>query len=381
MSSENVYRLNQILDSANYKASIRTKRDAVYIRGTFLGADGKRVRKEIALNAKIYDFTTCRDRIRDFYLEYEKKGHLPKLFSWNKTLEVKEVRKNTVEYGIEKFKEDYWESKGNPSEEEKTSESKRTLISYNDQLRKLEKYNDLELTPELLRTVIEEKSSPNTKPRQDMCKIFKRLGKLFFIESDLKDLDKIRGKYIPKKRTRLDDDAIVEEIDKVRDHQKYGWLTAAVFIYGCRPNEAFSLIPQKDGISKAVNCPKAEEKAIKFPIALGLEKDDYKPELLIKRWDILNRPKDCFYWDLDNGLYDSNEMKKKVEAWTKWLAKNRTLKFGLVDMRHYWGIRSIHANMEIRIACKSLGHSQAIHMKTYNSTYEEIDAIKGAKKL
>jgi hypothetical protein len=173
-----------------------------------------------------------------------------------------------VEYGIEKFKEDYWESKGNPSEEEKTSESKRTRISYNDQLRKLEKYNDLELTPELLRTVIEEKSSPNTKPRQDMCKIFKRLGKLFFIESDLKDLDKIRGKYIPKKRTRVFD-AIVEEIDKIREHQKYGWLTAAVFIYGCRPNEAFTIIPQKDGIAKAVNSPKAEEKAVKFPIALG----------------------------------------------------------------------------------------------------------------
>ena len=68
-------------------------------------------------------------------------------------------------------------------------------------------------------------------------------------------------------------------------------------------------------------CPKAEEKAVKFPIALGLEKDDYKPELLIKRWDILNRPKSLFYWDLDNGLYDSNEMKKKVEGWSKWLAK------------------------------------------------------------
>ena len=37
--------------------------------------------------------------------------------------------------------------------------------------------------------------------------------------------------------------------------------------------------------------------------------------------------------------------------------------------------------MESRIACKSLGHSQAIHMKTYNSTHIEIDAIKGAKKL
>ena len=380
MSSENVFRLNQILDSGNYKASIRTKRDAVYIRGTFLCSNGKRVRKEIALNAKIYDFTTCRDRIRDFYLEYERKGYLPNEFSWNKTVEVKEFAKNTVEYGIEKFKEEYWESKGNPSEEEKTSESKRTLISYTDQLRKLEKYNNLELTPELLRTVIEEKSRPNTKPRQDMCKIFKRLGKLFFVESDLKEIDKIRGKYVPSKRKRIDEDSVVEDIDKIRDHPKYGWLTAAVFIYGCRPNEAFSIVPQENGIAKAVNCPKAQKKSVKFPIALGLEKDNYKPDILIKRWNIFDVQRD-FYFDLENDLYDSEEMKKKVEAWTKWLKKNTVSSFGLVDLRHYWGIRSIYADLDIRTSCKSLGHSQAIHTKTYNSTYEEIDAIKGAKRL
>ena len=380
MSSENVFRLNQILDSGNYKASIRIKRDAVYIRGTFLCSNGKRVRKEIALNAKIYDFTTCRDRIRDFYLEYERKGYLPKEFSWNKTVEVKEFAKNTVEYGIEKFKEEYWESKGNPSEEEKTSESKRTLISYTDQLRKLEKYNNLELTPELLRTVIEENSRPNTKPRQDMCKIFKRLGKLFFVESDLKEIDKIRGKYIPSKRKRIDEDSVVEDIDKIRDHPKYGWLTAAVFIYGCRPNEAFSIVPQENGIAKAVNCPKAQKKSVKFPIALGLEKDNYKPDILIKRWNIFDVQRD-FYFDLENDLYDSEEMKKKVEAWTKWLKKNTVSSFGLVDLRHYWGIRSIYADLDIRTSCKSLGHSQAIHTKTYNSTYEEIDAIKGAKRL
>ena len=380
MSSENVFRLNQILDSGNYKASIRTKRDAVYIRGTFLCSNGKRVRKEIALNAKIYDFTTCRDRIRDFYLEYERKGYLPNEFSWNKTVEVKEFAKNTVEYGIEKFKEEYWESKGNPSEEEKTSESKRTLISYTDQLRKLEKYNNLELTPELLRTVIEENSRPNTKPRQDMCKIFKRLGKLFFVESDLKEIDKIRGKYVPSKRKRIDEDSVVEDIDKIRDHPKYGWLTAAVFIYGCRPNEAFSIVPQENGIAKAVNCPKAQKKSVKFPIALGLEKDNYKPDILIKRWNIFDVQRD-FYFDLENDLYDSEEMKKKVEAWTKWLKKNTVSSFGLVDLRHYWGIRSIYADLDIRTSCKSLGHSQAIHTKTYNSTYEEIDAIKGAKRL
>ena len=73
MSSENILRLNQLLDAGGYKASIRTKRDAVYIRGTFFDVDGIKKRKEIALNAKIFDFSTCRDRINDFYMQYSKK--------------------------------------------------------------------------------------------------------------------------------------------------------------------------------------------------------------------------------------------------------------------------------------------------------------------
>ena len=122
------------------------------------------------------------------------------------------------------------------------------------------------------------------------------------------------------------------------------------------------------------------KKSVKFQIALGLKKDNYRTDLLIKRWNIFDVQRD-FYFDLENDLYDSEEMKKKVEAWTKWLKKNTVSSFGLVDLRHYWGIRSIYADLDIRTSCKSLGHSQAIHTKTYNSTYEEIDAIKGAKRL
>ena len=44
-------------------------------------------------------------------------------------------------------------------------------------------------------------------------------------------------------------------------------------------------------------------------------------------------------------------------------------------------MRAINANIEIRIACRSLSHRKAINMKTFNSTYEEIDLIKGVKKL
>lgn len=50
-------------------------------------------------------------------------------------------------------------------------------------------------------------------------------------------------------------------------------------------------------------------------------------------------------------------------------------------MKHYCGIKSIFLNMEIKIAYKPFGQSPAKHMKIYNSTYEEIDEIKGVKKL
>ena len=82
-----------------------------------------------------------------------------------------------------------------------------------------------------------------------------------------------------------------------------------------------------------------------------------------------------FYFDLENDLYDSEEMKKKVEAWTKLLKKNPVSSFGLVYLRHYGGIKSIYIDFDIRTSSKSLGPSQAIITKTYNSTHEELDAI------
>ena len=53
----------------------------------------------------------------------------------------------------------------------------------------------------------------------------------------------------------------------------------------------------------------------------------------------------------------------------------------LTDIRHNWGVRSIHAGLDARVASKSLGHSINTHYEIYNSTYEQIDAIKASKKL
>ena len=173
MSSENILRLNQLLDTNGYKASIRTKRDAVYIRGTFLDRDGTRKRKEIALNSKIYDFATCRDRINNFYIEYEKDKCLPKEFSWNKKTVIKEVKRNTVGKAREQFIKDFWERKGVTEESEQTTESKRTLKSYEVQLNKLDEYKDSTLTPDLLAQVILDKSKANSNQEMICAKFLK----------------------------------------------------------------------------------------------------------------------------------------------------------------------------------------------------------------
>ena len=144
--------------------------------------------------------------------------------------------------------------------------------------------------------------------------------------------------------------------------------------------EAFTLNVEKGGIATAVNCPKAKAKHIKFPVALGIEKDNFNPDSLLDRWDMYNVER-IYSWSLEKNDYDSEVCRGKVEAWTKWLRKNDVINFGLVDLRHYWGIRSIYADIDVRQACKSLGHSYAVHTSTYNSTYSEIDAIKTQKKL
>ena len=107
------------------------------------------------------------------------------------------------------------------------------------------------------------------------------------------------------------------------------------------------------------------KKSFKFQIALGLKKDNYRTDLLIKRWNIFDAQRHL-YFDIDYDLYYSEEIKKKVEAWTKWLKKNKVPSFGLVDLGHYWGIRSVYSDLDI---------------KTYSATYEEIDEIMGAKRL
>ena len=162
----------------------------------------------------------------------------------------------------------------------------------------------------------------------------------------------------------------------VRDNEKWGWLTASLFVFGTRSGETFSLIPDLEtGTATSVCIPKGKKSMyIKYPIALT-------KELAIK-WELDNIER-VYSFELNN--YDPKESKyvtDKLRAWLQPRAKEVGLE-GIqpTDIRHDWGVRSIHAEIDPRAAAKSMGHSLKTHYDIYSQTYDEIDAIKQAKKL
>ena len=113
---------------------------------------------------------------------------------------------------------------------------------------------------------------------------------------------------------------------------------------------------------------------IKYPIALTAE--------LARKWELDNIQRE-YSFDLNN--YDPTRTKYLGNQWLRYLTpRANELGIGflqLTDIRHNWGVRSIHAGLDARVASKSLGHSINTHYEIYNSTYEQIDAIKASKKL
>ncbi len=365
--------LTDLLKSHGVKGSVRQLKKSLYIRGTFYHSDGTKKRVEIPLSLEAHgsNIQLIRDRIHDFARIYRKLNHLPENFPWQR-LDARD--QPTFANAIAAFEKDYWEGK------KRTSETERTLKRYQSELHKLKSIEDLPLSVNDLVVTINMHSEPDTRKRLEMCKVYKRMSKLFFAEGELKELDKIRGKYQAKQRTRFDENAVVEAIDRLYTDSRFGWLTAAQFVYGTRPIEAFTLLPRTNGTAFAINCPKAKAKHEKFPLALGIEENGYDPDPLIERWVIYKVRRD-WEWNLEEKPYDAVQGKKFVEAWRKWWKRNSACEFDLVDMRHYWGIRSIGRQLDARHSSKSMGHSLEVHYRTYNSTYAEIDAIKAAADL
>ena len=362
--------LNGKFKERSIKARILSKQNYLYIRGTFTDSKGARKDRKIPLrlSTDISNLVSAEARILQLMEYIKKNGFIPEELLWDAPKVEISGGGITVAEGIAKLEIEYWKDKDRNKEIKQ-----RTWNLQANYLKKLPQ--NAVLTLELLLDSIQYDSHPESDKRRKLCQFYKKLGLLNGIEN-LDKIDKFVGRYIPKTKSPIDEHKFVQLIDMVRDNKKWGWLTAAQYVYGTRSGETFSLVPDiASGTATSVNIPKAKKAMhLKYPIALTKE--------LAQKWELENieRP---YSFDLNN--YSPSQVKYLGNQWLRYL-KPRARELGidnlqLTSVRHHWGIRSIHADIDARAASKSLGHDINTHFRIYNSTYDQLDAIKASKKL
>jgi len=209
-----------------------------------------------------------------------------------------------------------------------------------------------------------------SRTRLECCKVFKRLGKLAKLEG-LEELDAERTPYEPAERNLPTDEELLELLVRTRGHAKYGWITAALIIYGCRPSEVYSLQPATDGTARVLSV-KRKGKLPTWRTALAL------PPQWVEDFDVMSVSKP---WDITApAQYDSAEARRITQTWGCWL-KTKVNGQQLYNCRHAWAVRSIRSSINASLAAKTMGHSLHVHHTTYHRWLEQSDVAAVAAGL
>ena len=112
---------------------------------------------------------------------------------------------------------------------------------------------------------IAEEYPENSKSRMEIAKQFFRLAKFANIP-ELKKFEEwaipTQQAYKPKKRDRLSDADYFEKVKELRDDPQWGWPLGAMFVFGCRITEVWSVKPEviEDKIiAEILTIPKAKK--------------------------------------------------------------------------------------------------------------------------
>ena len=362
--------LNERLKNRKIKARLVSARNSLFIRGTFTDQLGIRKERKIPtrLATDINNLVSAEARILQLIEYVNKNGFIPDVLMWDapKINPVITSGGLTIGEAVKTFEIDFWKNKKKTPQRENTFNLAK---SYMDRLPK-----EAELTIELLLDYIINDTEPESKTRDQYASQFKKLCVVNDI-GGIKRFDPFIGKYKPEERTKKDENKLLELMELVRPNKRYGWTICSQYIFGTRLGETFSLIPDlESGTASSVCFPKAKPMYIKYPIALS-------KELAIKwKLDKIERP---YSFDLES--YNPKDSKRVGNHLRRWL-EPRAKEVGLegiqpTDIRHDWGVRSIHAGIDPRAASKSMGHSLQTHYKIYAQTYDEIDAKKTSKKV
>tara|TARA_Y100000589_G_C27037179_1_gene581571 strand:+ start:414 stop:947 length:534 start_codon:yes stop_codon:yes gene_type:complete len=150
-----------------------------------------------------------------------------------------------------------------------------------------------------------------------------------------------------KKEIILSQVEILELAVKVVVNPTYGWLTAALIIYGCRPIETISLIPFPDGTASVIDFSNnktygTRRKVLAIPF-------DFVEKLNL--YDQVSQP--IFFNNIED--YDFNKSNELMNKWNIWFKSFIKNDLELDYFRNYWAERIIHQGVSEKLAAKYMG--------------------------
>ena len=378
-----VEKANYLLKQKKIGATIYIRKDAFFLRAYLpskVNPNWNKLNQQwipIGLKAETKNISKARDLA--YKLGAEKASQL---FNWELWLEKEEYQPPTkrkksflMKDLLPDFEKNYWE------DPKKDKENKSHQAGYQHIKNYLTKLNpnrilNLKNVKELAETYPQK-----SKSRMEIAKQFLRLAKFAEI-SDLKEFSKwsipTQQAYKPKKRKKLDDKEYFEFIKSIRQDPQWGWAIAAMFVFGCRTSEVWSLQPyEKKGriLGKMITIDKATEPD-EWRTAFALE------QTWARELNILDVQKEIVIEELED--YDAATCKSVNDRFRKWLSrqcKAQDIKFMPYDLRHAYGRRTARKNISTVNAGKWMGHSPEMHGSTYQEEYGESDILEVVDNL
>ena len=166
--------------------------------------------------------------------------------------------------------------------------------------------------------------------------------------SENKKINLNEGYLEAQQKLVVSQNQILELAVKVIVNPTYGWLTAALILYGCRPIEAFSLIPSADGTASVIDFNEKPSNNIRRTIKAN--PFDFVEKLNMV--DQVSQP--IFFHDFED--YDFNEINNIIMNWDSWF-KDIQNNLELDEIRNYWAKRVISDGISKEIAATYMGIS------------------------
>jgi integrase len=225
---------------------------------------------------------------------------------------------------------------------------------------RLESLPDKPLTEELLLTHVQQRSKINTKGRRDDCIAFGQLAKFAGLTVDFSS---IKGRYEPKPLSPDDvpSDGEIETIWASIANPGWKWVYGMLATYGLRPHEVFR-IANTNGIA-------TDTGKISILDDSKTGRRDVWP--LPDRWRSQFNLAEVAFPKIRIEGRDNQQLGERVGA-NLCSPKDRKIPHRPYALRHAWAIRSAVMGVPDSIAARWMGHSVAVHAKTYHAAINQL---------